>query len=141
MLQSYYIPMNKCVTITQPRAQLCDTPAMIQMSVNIHNCCVSVSRGLSDAATIQWATAKSLAECQAVLDRHHIVKYRVHCAGEIVETSCKILANVDSNRYLIHFKHFYFYCLCSVTGGKTFSNCNSYKNIYCLLLFVNRQHL
>jgi hypothetical protein len=61
------------------------------MSVNVHNCCVSVSRGLSGAAIIQWTTTKSLAECQAVLDGHHIVKYRVHCAGEIVETPCYIV--------------------------------------------------
>jgi len=93
---------------------------MIQMSVNIHDCCVSVTGGLSGAAIIQWATAKSLAECQAVLDRHHIVKYRVHCAGEIVETPCKILAKVDSNRHLVHFKFFSFYCICFVAGGKTF---------------------
>jgi galactokinase len=79
---------------------------MIEMSVNIHNCCVSVSRGLASAASIQWATAKGLAECQAVLDRHQIVKHWIHCAGEIVETPCKILANVKSNRYLIHFKFF-----------------------------------
>jgi len=105
---SYYIPLNKSVTITQPCAQLYDTPAMIQMSVNINNCCVSVGRGLSGAAIIQWATAKSLAECQAVLDGHHIVKYRVHCAGEIVETPCKIVANVDSNRYLIYLNLFSF---------------------------------
>jgi len=93
---------------------------MIQMSVNVHNCCVSVSRGLSSAAIIQWATTKSLAECQAVLDGHHIVKYRVHCAGEIVETPCKILTNVNSIRYLIYFKLFSFYCICSVAGGKMF---------------------
>jgi hypothetical protein len=80
---------------------------MIQMSVNIDNCCVSVSRGLSSAAIIQWATEKGLAECQAVLDGHHIVKYRVHRAGEIVETPCKILANINSNSYLIHFKFFF----------------------------------
>jgi hypothetical protein len=68
---------------------------MIQMSVNIHNCCVSVSRGFSGAATTQWATTKSLAEGHTVLDRHHIVEHRVHCAGEVVETPCKIFANVD----------------------------------------------
>lgn len=137
---SYYVPKNKCVAITQPWAHICDTPAMIQMSVNIHNCCISVCRTLSRAATIQLATAKGLAEGQAVLDGHHIVKHRVHCAGEVVETTCKTLANIDRSTYLIHLKIFPCLCMYSVAGYKIFCNCNSYKYIYySFFLFLYKE--
>jgi hypothetical protein len=69
------------------------------VSIDIDNCCIPESGYFSVTATISWVTAKSLAEGQAVLDRHHVVKHRVHCAGEEVETSCNILTNfaiVDS---------------------------------------------
>jgi hypothetical protein len=70
------------------------------VSIDIDDCCIPESGHLSVTATIIWATAKSLAEGQTVLDRHHVIKHRVYCAGEEVETSCNILTKFCNSGFL-----------------------------------------
>jgi hypothetical protein len=91
------MPINECVSIKQPQVYLHYKPARNQVSIDIYNCCISKSGCFSVTATISRATAKSLAEGQAVLDGHHVIKHRVHGAGEEIETPCNILTNFCNN--------------------------------------------
>lgn len=64
------------------------------MRIDIDDCRVLERRCFFVLTAIGRAAAKSLVEGQAVLGRHDIVKHRVHCAGEVVETSYNILTNL-----------------------------------------------
>jgi hypothetical protein len=97
------------------------------VSIDIDKCCILESGCLSVTATISWATAKGLAEGQAILDRHHIVKHRVHCAGEEVETPCNILKNFCNSGFL---KQLVLFLRCSMDPterDETFCRKNLYR--------------
>jgi hypothetical protein len=69
--------------------------------VYVNNCGVPESRCFPVGTTVSLTTAKSLSESQAILGRHHVVKHRVDCAGEKVETPCNI-GNIGDSSLLTH---------------------------------------
>jgi hypothetical protein len=92
--------------------------------VDIDNCRVLERGCFLVAATIRRATAKSLVEGQAVLGRHNIVKHRVHCAGEVVQTSYNILTDICNSGYLKQVMHPSYYCIHLVIWNTQFCTWN-----------------
>jgi hypothetical protein len=102
------------------------TPAAVQVRVDIDNSRVLEGGCFLVVTIIRRATAKCLVEGQAVLGRHNIVKHRVYCAGEVVETSYNILTDLWNNGCLKQVMDPSYYRIHSVTCNTLFCKCSSY---------------